>query len=146
MIEINNLSAIPVDKEFLKKIAKIVFKEEKKNNLELSIVLLSRAKIKEINKKYLGRNYSTDVLSFSLVGKSQPRQQIKNIFGEVIICPVEVLRNARKIGTDFKKEIAKVLIHGTLHLLGYNHEKKEKEAKMMAKKGEYYISKIYKTK
>ena len=146
MIEINNLSTIPVDKEFLKKITEEVLKKEKKNNLEVSIAFLNQRKMRELNKKYLRRNYPTDVLSFSFSKKEQAKPRIKNIFGEVIICPEKVLKNSRKIGADFKKEMARVLIHGTLHLLGYNHEGKEKESKTMRKKEEYYISKIYKTK
>jgi probable rRNA maturation factor len=146
MIEINNLTAVPVEEKFLKKIAKEILKKEKKNNLELSVALLKREKIKELNKKYLGRNYLTDVLSFSLLGKARAKPRTKNIFGEIIICPEEVLRNASKIKENFEKELARVLIHGILHLLGYDHVKKKKEAKLMEKKEEYYISKIYKTK
>lgn len=127
MVEINNLSGRPVDKIFLKKIAKKVLQRKK---LELSIVLVKPTVIKELNKKYRKRNRPTDVLSF-LYGTS----------GEIVICPEEVKKNAKEFNSDFKKELAKVLIHGILHLFGFDHEISEKNARTMEKKQNYYLSK-----
>lgn len=63
MIEINNLTSVPVDKKFLKQIAKKVFKKEKKS-LELSIVLVQPKKIKNLNKKYRKKDKITNVSFF----------------------------------------------------------------------------------
>jgi len=160
MVEINNLTSYPVNKKFFKKIAGKILKKEKKKNLELSIVLVNKKKIKELNRKYRGKDSPTDVLAFS--GLQLPK--MKNILGEVIICPQEVKKNSkrftpleiRKIGkgrkerkaltgfkTDFKKEMISCLIHGILHILGYDHEGYLKEAKIMDKKQKYYLSKIF---
>ena len=111
MIEINNLTKSQIDEKFLKKVAKIVLRKEKAQNLDLSIAFVSQARIKDINKKYRKQDEVTDVLSFSEVN-------------EIIICPQEA-----------RNEIARVLIHGILHLLGYSHER-------MKGKEEYYLSKI----
>jgi len=115
MIEINNLTRSQIDEKFLKKVAKIVLEDEfaiwRNKNLDLSIAFVSRARIKKINKKYRKKDKVTDVLSFSGVN-------------EIIICPQEA-----------RKEIAKVLIHGILHLSGYNHRE-------MKGKEKYYLLKI----
>ena len=118
MIEINNLTTAVVDEDFLKKVAEIVLEGEKTKEVELSIALVGQGRIRELNKRYRGKNRATDVLSFLYDGS-----------GDIVICLGEVKKNAKRFGTTFKKELARVLIHGVLHLLGYDHEKKEIGAK-----------------
>lgn len=146
MIEINNLTSVLLDKSFFKKVAREVFKKEKKEKLELSIALVNQRKIKEFNKKYRGENRPTDVLTFSEVEFPKSKQEIKNSLGEIIICPQEVKKNSKRFKTTFKKEIINCLIHGILHLLGYDHEDCQREAKMMEKKQKYYFSRIFNQK
>ena len=134
MIEINNLTTNPVDEEFLKKIAKKVLEEEleisKYRNIELSIVLVGQGRIKELNKRYRGKNRVTDVLSF-------PDKAMG--LGEIVICLREVKKNVKRLSSTFEKELARVLIHGILHLLGEDHEKSKTEAERMREKEEYYL-------
>ena len=130
MIEINNLTISAVDKKFLKRVAKIVLKGKDIEEVGLSIVLTGEKRMRKLNKKYRGKNKITDVLSF---GEG---------LNEIVICLSEVKKNAKKYNIAFKKELAQVLIHGILHLLGYEHEKGKKEAKKMEKKQEYYLSQI----
>ena len=163
MIEINNLTTSSVDEEFLKKICQEVLKKEKKENkdlsaqtsakrakrdeVSLSIALIGQGRIRKINKRYRGKNRTTDVLAFPeskvLLEKFKvgPIQRTQNL-GEIIICLREVNKNARKDNTTPEKELARVLIHGVLHLLGYDHEKSEAEAEKMRKKEESYLLKI----
>ena len=173
MIEINNLTTILIKKAFLIKISQMVLEGEKKKNSELSIALVGEGRIKALNKKYRGKNKVTDVLSFSsgdvqnLGDEALPHLPTSPIFrsacvgdedlphlptspifrsacvGEVIICLREVKKNAKKYKSTFEKELVRILIHGLLHLLGYNHEKSEVEAKKMEDKQNYYISKVY---
>jgi len=133
MIEINNLTNSRVDKNFLKRVAKKVLKEENRERAELSIALIGPAKIRELNKKYRKKNKITDVLAF-------PDSEMG--FGEIIICPEQVKKNAKRFGENFEKELARVLVHGILHLLGYDHEKDERGARIMKVKEEFYLSKI----
>jgi len=135
MVEINNLTAVSVDEEFLKKIATIILKGEKKKEADVSIALVGPHRIREINKKYRGKNKTTDVLAFL----ESSKQKSFTGLGEIVICPKEVGRNAKKFNLTFKKELAQVLIHGILHLLRYDHEKTEKEAKIMTAKQAYYL-------
>jgi len=135
MIEVNNLTGFRVDKKFLKKLAQKVLASERKNKTELSIALVGPKRIKELNKKYRKKDRITDTLSFTY-----------NDSGEIVICPQEVKKNAKKFDSTFKKELTRVLIHGILHLLGYDHEGSEKEAEKMRKKEEYYFSKILNSK
>lgn len=111
IIEVNNLTRNKVDTRFLKRLAKKVLEGENRKELDLSIALVGQAKIRELNKQYRKKDKPTDVLSFSY-GNS----------GEVVVCPEVVSQNAKKYQFIFKKELARVLIHGILHILGYNHQ------------------------
>jgi len=167
MIEINNLTTVQIDEEFLKRIAKIVLEGEsanwRKKEAELSIALVGQGRMRELNKRYRGKNRVTDVLAFPETkilkekfpafatgyggpskalrggGKVGPAQKVSGL-GEIVICLREVKKNAKRFGSTFKKELATCLIHGILHLLGCNHEVSEKKAKEMQKKQDYYLS------
>ena len=119
MIEINNLTTSRVDEEFLKGVAKKVLKGENRKEIDLSIAFIGEAKMRKLNKKYRGKNRVTDVLSFD------------DELNEIVICLKEVKKNAKTYNSTFRKELARVLIHAILHLLGYDHEK-------MLGKEEYY--------
>lgn len=138
MIEINNLTARTVSEEFIVNVAKLVLKGENKKNASLSIALVGPKIIKALNKKYRGKNRATDVLAFC----ENSKLKTPGGLGETVICPGEVDKNAKRFGFTFKKELARVLIHGLLHLLGYDHERSEKEAKKMERKQEYYLSQL----
>ena len=119
MIEINNLTAKKVDEAFLKKVARKVLARENKEEFNLSIALVGRERIKELNKKYRKKNKATDVLSFKYDNNS----------GEVVICPQETTPTPKGRGSDRSvgEELARVLTHGILHLLGYTHRQMEQK-------------------
>jgi len=133
MIEINNLSKISIDKKFFSTVAKKVLSGENRGTETLSLAFVGKEEIKSLNKKFRKKNKETDVLSFAL--------SEKNYLGEIIICPEVVKENAKENGIPAKRELLKVFIHGILHLCGYDHEKSEKEAKLMEAREEFYLNK-----
>lgn len=148
MIEINNLTTVEVDEEFLQRIVNGVLKGEKiKDEIELSIALIGPGRMRKLNKQYRAKNRVTDVLAFpeSKVSfekfKIGPLAKVKGL-GEIVICPREVKKNAGRVNSGLDKELATVLIHGVLHLLGYEHEKGEKQAQEMEKKQEEYLDEL----
>jgi probable rRNA maturation factor len=88
---------------------------------ELSILLLDDEQIQEINRTYLLRDRPTNVISFAMTegefGAINPY-----ILGDIIISIETALRDAEKENIDFMDEVEFLLIHGLLHLLGYDHE------------------------
>jgi len=144
MIEINNLTTVKIDEDFLKRVAKKVLKGENKEGAGLSVALVGEGRIKELNKKYRRKNRVTDVLAFN--GNSKFKiQNLKFNFGlgEIVICLAEVKKNAKKFNTTFKEELVRVLIHGILHLLGYKHEKSKEQVKVMERKQEQYLKQVF---
>ncbi|KKP93049.1 MAG: putative rRNA maturation factor [Parcubacteria group bacterium GW2011_GWA1_36_12] len=134
MIEINNLTSFKIDKKSFTQVAKKLLKGENRETETLSLAFISKEEIKKLNKKFRKKNKATDVLSFKL--------KENNCLGEIVICPEVIKENAKKYKVSEKKEMVKVFIHGILHLLGYDHEKSDREAETMEKKQNYYLSKI----
>lgn len=148
MIEINNLTANPVDEDFIKEVIRQVLQGEGiEEETELSLAFVGQGRIRTVNKRYRSKNRATDILSFpgSKVSMKQfkigPTEETRGL-GEMIICLREVKKNALRLGLSIEKELAKVVIHGVLHLLGYDHEEDEQKALEMEKKEDYYFAKI----
>ena len=87
-----------------------------------------------LNKKYLGRNYHTDIITFDL---SENRRS--EINAEAYISIDRIKKNSIRLGLSFKSELYRVIFHGALHLCGYNDTTKENIIEMR-KKENYYLS------
>ena len=146
MIEINNLTESKIDFDVIKKIVeKVLTGEGFSETAELSIAFVGSGRMRKLNKTYRKKNRVTDVLSFS--EKTIPLGKLKigeiekiQGFGEMVICPKQIQKNAKEFNTSFGGELKKVVIHGVLHLLGYEHEQEENEAKKMHKKEIQYLN------
>ncbi len=106
------------------------------HNSELSILFTSDNHIKELNKTYRKKNRPTDVLAFS---QNEGSSIVINtsILGDVVISVDTAKRQADKLGHSVTEEILILLIHGILHLLGFDHAKSKKDAlKMQSKEKE----------
>lgn len=106
-----------------------------KNKKELSIVIVGDKKIKQLNWQYRKKNKITDVLSFE--GEA-------DFLGEIVICLSKAKRQAKKFNLPLKIEMSRLLIHGILHLLGYDHEKSLKEAKKMYALQDKLLTRLFK--
>ena len=145
MIEINNLTETKVDGAGVKKIVQKVLDGEKAGKkADLSIALLGPGRMRKLNKQYRKKNTITDVLAFP--DKEIPFEKFKigrakecQGLGEIVICLRELKKNAKRFGKTFEQELARVLIHGVLHLLGYDHEKSADAAKKMQEKEQKYL-------
>lgn len=133
-IEINQ-QALSVRERFsdnwIKKIALSAFLLMRKKSKRLSIALITPAQIKKINYIYLGRNRPTDVLAFPLAGDPVEKGEAP-YWGEVIICPSLAKKQAKMYGLNYREEIARLIIHGILHLAGFSHETEIQARKMFA--------------
>jgi len=97
----------------------------------VNIAFVGEAKMAELNLQYRQKEGSTDVLSFPLWEDDISEQ---TDLGEVIICPA-VAENQRELfGTSYDGELDRLIIHGILHLIGYDHERSKAEAKRMKTK------------
>jgi probable rRNA maturation factor len=112
----------------LRSIAETLLRAVKQSRAELSIALVGDREMRPLNSKYRKKRKTTDVLSFFVEG--QPPPGVK-ILGDVVISVEQARRQAQACGRTLKSEMVTLLIHGVLHLLGYDHEKSARQAKIM---------------
>lgn len=128
MIEVTNLTSSKIDTKSLFKtadVASAVLGMRK----DISLVFVSDAKMKELNKKYRRKNKITDVLSFEELN-------------EIFICLPQAEKQAKALKVSINCELTRLLTHGIVHLKGYDHEKSTEEAERMFAVEEKILNKI----
>lgn len=108
---------------------------------ELSILFTNDEQIAQLNEQYLGRKNPTNVLAFPMDGLSArdtkagaSASEIESaMLGDVVISVDTALRESKEFGESVENTIDRLLIHGILHILGYDHEKSAEKARMMEK-------------
>ena len=120
-----------IEAKEIRKIVKALLENENRRLGEIEIVLLDDAEILKINKIFLKHDYFTDVISFGYNKK-------RKISGDIFISVESVKKNAVKFRQKFTNEFIRVIIHGTLHLVGYNDNSVD-ERKRMKKKENLYL-------
>jgi probable rRNA maturation factor len=113
-----------VDKRNIHKIVFLLTKELLFSIESIYINLVSSDEIKEINNKYLEHNFSTDIITFNYSGEND------TLDGEIFISLDDACKNAKKYVVSLDKEILRLVIHGFLHLLGYD-DTSPKDKKIM---------------
>lgn len=127
-----NDQEIPISVPVVQEICKRILASEQREAM-INIVFVKLEKIAEYN-KYRNVEGPTDVLSF---GYDSP-----GLLGEIYVCPQYVRENAKYFKVSFGEELTRVCVHGILHLLGYDHETSESDAKKMFEKQENYVREL----
>jgi rRNA maturation RNase YbeY len=122
----------------LKKIALKILDVVEQNQAELSLALVSSAEIRKLNAKYRKKDYATDVLSFPVEDSVSIGTRL---LGDVVISVEKAKQQAREKRHGLTEEMVMLVIHGVVHLLGYDHERSAKEARIVAR----LEKKIYRT-
>jgi rRNA maturation RNase YbeY len=110
-----------------------IFTSEKIALNKVTFILCSDKHLLKLNRKYLNHNFYTDVISFLLSSKSEP------VFGEVYLSSDRIKENAKKYGVSYQNELLRVIIHGALHLSGFEDQTKA-QRKIMREKENFYLS------
>ena len=108
---------IPLSRDRIAAIAKSVLKSERVANAMLSIAFVNNRDMRALNRSHLHRNGVTDVIAFAF----RPTARGAPIVGDVYIAPQAARASARVNGVTFREEIVRLVVHGALHVLGYDH-------------------------
>ncbi len=111
------------------------------NEVELSILFTDDKEISILNKRYLERNGPTNVLAFPISGGPPPDPET-GMLGDVVISVDRAISESKTEGETLEETIFRLLIHGILHLLRYDHEKSPEEADLMEKEQSRLLSLI----
>ncbi len=125
IVDITNATSSSVPKKKVELWLKLLEKKLPKKVLTktLTVIFVPPARIRRLNKRYRGKDRPTDVLSFA---GTYPGH-----LGDLVLCPQVIKKQAKEHGLTFKLELAYMLLHGVLHLLGYDHEESARAAKTM---------------
>lgn len=139
------LSRKIINKPYLEDIAEKTLNMMHKKNAEIGLVFVGKKRMKDLNKMYRGKDKVTDVLSFGNNGGKKdkfisPRETVENL-GEIFICMERVKEQAKEKGHSAKKEAGTLLIHGILHLMGFDH-KRDEDARIMRRKENKLIAEL----
>ena len=109
-IELENRSGEPIDQKAIGDVCRLVLEAEGVSDGDLGVALVGPEEIQTLKRDHLGVDEATDVLSFPIDGRDQLPTGLPRQLGDVVLCP-------RVIGEEWRAP----LVHGLLHLLGYDH-------------------------
>ena len=114
----------------LKKLIKYAIKYMKLDNLEFGVIFIDNKKIRDIKKEYRNIDRETDVITFRLADYEEVIYDKINVLGDIYISLEKARSQSVEYGHSYLRELSFLLIHGFLHLLGYDHMNKEDEEEM----------------
>ena len=123
---------LKINKDAICKLSTEVFKREKFNNSQIDIILTNKKFLNSLKKKYFNMDVFTDVMAFNLGDD-------KNIDGEIYISIDDVLENSKLFSKTFNDEFKRIIIHGILHLCGYDDKTKAEKDNMTLLEEKYLL-------
>jgi rRNA maturation RNase YbeY len=135
----NRQRTFRIRSQFLISTAETILRHAGQGTGELSVVLINDRAMRKLNAQYRGKDRPTDVLSFP---QSSPRGGVEQLIGDVVISLQAATRQAKEQKSTLHGEVVRLLVHGILHLLGYDHERSPQEARRMRAKERMIIRRL----
>lgn len=130
-IQYEDTEILDLSPEFFVSLLKRICENEGKSLKEIALVFCSDSFLLDVNNRFLNHDYYTDIITFDYVEGNE-------ISGDLMISVDRVRDNAEQEGVIFINELHRVIIHGTLHLLGYG-DKSNEEISVMREKEDFYL-------
>ena len=133
---------IPISRARVAAVARTVLKAEKEKDAMISIAFVSDRVIRTLNKRHLRRDRVTDVIAFGFrrTGRKGP------LIGDVYIAPGVARASAKANGISVREEIVRLIVHGVLHVLGYDHPETGRTQSAMWRRQEQLVARLSKTR
>lgn len=126
--EINNLTGEDIKElDEVRKVVEFALKYQNINSAIFNIIIVDEETIRKLNKDYRNKDSVTDVISFALEDDKTFIKSDVRVLGDIYICLKRAKDQAKEYGHSFLRELSFLTVHGLLHLLGYDHMKKEDE-------------------
>ena len=124
---------VKVDQARLERSARAILADVGEPSAELGILFVGDQRMRSLNRQYRGKDRTTDVLAFAMREARMPHASrfTPDMLGDVAISVPMAARQAKEGQRSLDEELTVLLIHGILHLCGYDHERSEKEARRM---------------
>ncbi len=135
----NRQQTIEIDLVQIKRSLGLILKALGEENREVSLTIVDDEIISGINREYLGRDYPTNVIAFSM-NEGEFGDINAPLLGDIVISAETALRDAKGGDLSLHDEIDYLMIHGVLHLLGYDHELPGEAEQMSGKEKEIFFA------
>ena len=135
-IQIDPRFAGKVDEGRLRRVIAKALESEGRSEGELTILITGDEQVQELNRRYRGVDAPTDVLSFGVVSDEEgfvTPPEASAYLGDIVVSYPRALEQAREYGHSVEEEMDLLVVHGLLHLLGYDHETEEERRAMWAR-------------
>jgi len=126
---------LPLSRARVSEVARSALRRERVKDALVSITFLDRRAIARLNTTHLGHAEATDVISFGFV-RATPRDPV---IGDIYICPDVGRENAKARHAPVREEIARLVVHGVLHVLGHDHPDERRESSDMWRRQERLV-------
>ena len=127
-----NEQDVPIDEQRVSALARHALSaEDVDDEAELSVLFVTPDHIRKLNSRFAGNDYVTDVLAFPMTEEEEEDDEL--LLGDVVVCPAVAQRNATQYGHSLAGEVDVLVVHGILHLLGYDHQGDKDRVQMDAR-------------
>ena len=127
----SQIRGVTFDQARLDRLARAILSEVGEASAELGILFVGDQRMRGLNRRYRGKDRTTDVLAFAM--REAPHCS-SDLLGDVVIAVPTAVRQAKQGQRSLDEELVVLLVHGILHLCGYDHERSEKEARRMRRR------------
>lgn len=137
--EVRVASAVrwPLPRARAARVARAVLRGERVRSGTVSLAFVGARRMRSLNRKWFGKDRPTDVIAFGFRSPGAP------VLGDIYICPDVAARNARRYAVSPRQELVRLVIHGVLHVLGYDHPAGEaRTASPMWRRQEGYLRRL----
>jgi rRNA maturation RNase YbeY len=131
--------SVTFDQARLDRLARAILSDVGETSAELGILFVGDQRMRGFNRQYRGKDRTTDVLAFAL--REAPHSSAR-LLGDVLISVPTAARQARQGQRSLDEELTVLLVHGVLHLCGYDHERSEKEARRMHRREQMILQSL----
>ena len=128
-VDLHNKSSIEFNQESIRGLLEMVLSENKHQSADINIIITDDDSLRQMKKEYFNQDVYTDVIAFNI--DEDPFE------GELYISYDRVKDNAEKFNDSFEGEFKRILIHGTLHLCGFDDQTKEDKSRMTLMEEDY---------
>jgi rRNA maturation RNase YbeY len=133
-----------VNRPLVESLASTILSTMGESSSELSLTFVGDRRMRRLNRRYRRKDRTTDVLAFAMrdATASLSSRRIPGPLGDIVIAVPTAERQARRENRSFEEEVAVLLVHGILHLCGYDHERSESEARRMHRRERMVLRQI----
>lgn len=136
----SRLRRVKIDQSRLTRVAEAALSMIGERTADSGVLLIGDRSMRRLNRQYRKKDRTTDVLAFSM--REVPAPPPSTLIGDVVISIPTAAKQANQLGRSLDEELIALLVHGILHLCGYDHERSERDARRMRQRERWVLRRL----